>query len=240
MLATGTLAALLLSLCIESVRIWPDYLVYFNAIAGGPASGYRHLVDSSLDWGQDLPALARWLRREAEGRRERVPVYFSYFGSGDPAHYGIDAAQLYSYQDWRRERPLHRLTGGTYCISATMLQSLYTRAPGPWSVRYEAAYQQRRREVEPLGIPPGAGARTSERESAAWRRLADDYEQLRLARLSAYLRHREPDDRIGYSILVFRLTDEEVQEALIGAPAELLAFPAIEGIEMRAAAEGGR
>jgi hypothetical protein len=48
-------------------------------------------------------------------------VYLSYVGSGDPAHYRIGARQICSYQDWRRERPLHDLTGGIYCISATML-----------------------------------------------------------------------------------------------------------------------
>jgi len=50
----------------------------------------------------------------------------------------------------------------------------------------------------------------------------DDFEQLRLARLCAYLRHREPDDQVGYSILIYRLSDRQVQQALLGPPAELL------------------
>src|SRR5262249_51727095 len=41
----------------ESLAIAPHYLAYFNELAGGPSQGYRHLVDSSLDWGQDLPGL---------------------------------------------------------------------------------------------------------------------------------------------------------------------------------------
>ena len=45
----------------ESFAIRPNYLAYFNEVAGGPARGYEHLVDSSVDWGQDLPALKRWL-----------------------------------------------------------------------------------------------------------------------------------------------------------------------------------
>ena len=32
-----------------------------GALAGGPANGYRLLVDSSLDWGQDLKGLKRWI-----------------------------------------------------------------------------------------------------------------------------------------------------------------------------------
>ena len=39
-----------------SIWIWPDYLTYFNLFAGGPRYGYRHLVDSSLDWGQTCKA----------------------------------------------------------------------------------------------------------------------------------------------------------------------------------------
>ena len=35
--------------------IAPHYLSYFNSFCGGPSEGYRYLVDSSLDWGQDLP-----------------------------------------------------------------------------------------------------------------------------------------------------------------------------------------
>jgi len=50
-------------------------------------------------------------------------------------------------------------------------------------------------------------------------------EQLRFARLMAYLRHREPDDQVGWSILIHRLSDAEVQAALDGPPAELVPQP---------------
>jgi len=230
LLATTATVLLLLSLPIEASRIWPHYLAYFNVLAGGPSSGYRHLVDSSLDWGQDLPGLARWLRTAQSARTSPEPVYLSYFGSGDPVHYRIDARQIYSYQDWRLERPLYALTGGIYCISATMLQNVYTRAPGPWAAAYEAAYQRRRIDIERSSFATGEELVPSDRETSTWRRLAGDFDQLRLARLSAYLRRREPDDQIGYSILIFRLTDREVQEALSGPPAELLSRPAVEGL----------
>ena len=228
LVAASVGALLLLSLPIEAVRIWPHYLAYFNVLAGGPSSGYRHLVDSSLDWGQDLPALARWLRT---ARTSPEPLYLSYFGSGDPAHYRIEARQIYSYQDWRRERPLYALSGGIYCISATMLQSVYTRAPGPWAAPYEAAYQQRRSAIERASVAKNDTLVPADRETSGWRRLASDFDELRLARLSTYLRRREPDAQIGYSLLVFRLTDRDVQDALSGPPAELLSRPAIEGLD---------
>jgi hypothetical protein len=41
---------------------------------------------------------------------------------------------------------------------------------------------------------------------------------LRFARLTAYLRQREPDDHVGHSILIYRLTEEDLTEALEGDP----------------------
>jgi hypothetical protein len=40
------------------------------------------------------------------------------------------------------------------------------------------------------------------------------FDDMRLARLVQYLRGREPDDQIGYSILVYRLTDDQVRDAV--------------------------
>jgi hypothetical protein len=60
----------------------PFSLAYFNELALG--RGDRWLSDSNLDWGQDLPALAREL-----SARGNPTVVLSYFGAGDPAAYGI-------------------------------------------------------------------------------------------------------------------------------------------------------
>ena len=48
--ATGGLVAWLV---VSSFSVHPHYLAYFNELAGGPANGWRWLVDSNLDWGQD-------------------------------------------------------------------------------------------------------------------------------------------------------------------------------------------
>jgi hypothetical protein len=54
-----------LALCIwyaaESFMIYPHYLAYFNQIAGGPDNGYNFLIDSNIDWGQDLKGLKLWM-----------------------------------------------------------------------------------------------------------------------------------------------------------------------------------
>jgi hypothetical protein len=55
-----------------------------------------------------------------------------------------------------------------------------------------------------------------------WANLKINYEKLRIARLCAYLRHRTPVAQPGYSILVYRLTDEEAHQAVLGPPVELV------------------
>jgi hypothetical protein len=56
---------------------------------------------------------------------------------------------------------------------------------------------------------------------AQWLNALNDFDELRFARLAAYLRRREPDDNIGHSILVYHLTDADLDRALHGPPPEL-------------------
>ena len=57
-----------------------------------------------------------------------------------------------------------------------------------------------------------------QRPLVAWRNLLAEFDEYRLARLTAYLRRREPDDNVNFSILVYRLTDADVSRALDGPP----------------------
>lgn len=72
-------------LLIDHIMIQPNYLAYFNSFAAGPRNGHKVLLDSNLDWGQDLPGLARWMEEEKVGS-----VDLAYFGHDDPARFGID------------------------------------------------------------------------------------------------------------------------------------------------------
>lgn len=45
----------------SSVWTYPHSLSYFNELAGGPTCGAEHLLDSNIDWGQDLWYLKQWL-----------------------------------------------------------------------------------------------------------------------------------------------------------------------------------
>jgi hypothetical protein len=59
----GRVAPLLLLLWLAGATLWihPHFLSFFNLIAGGPDNGWRALVDSNIDWGQDLARLGAWL-----------------------------------------------------------------------------------------------------------------------------------------------------------------------------------
>ncbi len=213
---TGTAAAALLAWhVVESVSIRPHYLAYFNQLAGGPSNGYKHLADSSLDWGQDLPALHRWLDAARLQRPGASGVYLSYFGTARPGYYGIRATPLAGFIDRRPPEPPVPLAGGVYCISATMLNVISRLFYRP---EYEANYQAALAELVRF-------ARASENDQAwaalmqqtgepYWQQLFVQFDQLRTGRLAAFLRGREPDAMAGYSILIYRLTDEEVSAAL--------------------------
>ncbi len=265
-----TLVALLVLGAAECAWFFPNYLAYFNGLVR-PSNGYRHLVDSSLDWGQDLPAAKAYVDRQLPSSG---PVYFSYFGAASPDYYGVRAFSLYSVTgmdrerrpDWenlfispdhlettlpalRRDWPDHdvlgmmrlgnsevvtlvkkpermRLGAGTYLISATMVQPVnfdLSGPWGPWNPRYEATYQGLKALTEPL-MSPDLGVRRAaaiQRGLASWPPLLERFEEFRFARLAAYLRQREPDDEINYSILVYRLSDTDLASALDGPPAEL-------------------
>ncbi len=202
-------AALAVSLLLawqvrEAVHIYPHYLAYFNPLAGGPENGRFHLVDSSLDWGQDLPGLKAWLDNHPTGE----PVYLSYFGTGEPAYYGIKARRLAFLNNFKFPTHLEKLEPGTYCISATILMEVYGTGHGTWTQREETDYQRLRAALEPVE----SGAH-SEAERAY-------YDALRLARLCQYLRLKKPEADVGYSILIYRLSAGEIAAATGGSLAE--------------------
>jgi 4-amino-4-deoxy-L-arabinose transferase-like glycosyltransferase len=85
-------AQLLLAGCvgwstISSVSLLPHSLSYFNELAGGPENGPRHLLDSNVDWGQDLLFLKQWIDAHPEAR----PLGLAYFKSTElPRSLGIE------------------------------------------------------------------------------------------------------------------------------------------------------
>jgi hypothetical protein len=46
---------------IETSVVHPEYVSFFNFAVGGPSHGDKFLLDSNLDWGQDIAQLANWM-----------------------------------------------------------------------------------------------------------------------------------------------------------------------------------
>ena len=76
--------ACLALLVVESVLAFPNYLGFFNTPSGGPRMGSRYVVDSNLDWGQDLIHLKQYLMNHNISN-----VCLAYFGAAPPEYFGI-------------------------------------------------------------------------------------------------------------------------------------------------------
>jgi hypothetical protein len=99
----------------------PGYLSYFSVLGGGSRGGYRHLLDSNLDWGQDLKRLAAWQR--AHGGE---PVDLAYFGTADPRAYGLRYRKVVWVHDLRPEEPSVRPEPGKLlAVSLNLREGLY-------------------------------------------------------------------------------------------------------------------
>jgi hypothetical protein len=209
---------------------WPATLAYFNQIVPR-GRAHEWLVDSSLDWGQDLDRLGAWLDRHG---RPDEPVYVTYSGAA-PVVAAVPRGEVPGFpRDWGLRQELQP---GIYCVSATALQGIADRPRGPWCRAFEAAYRETGRW---LGDPAARGDEAA--TLALLRSLVRDRDELGLAlcgdaptsgdlviaafnilqagRLKAYLRQREPDLSIGGSILVYRLDAVAIDQALRGLPAE--------------------
>lgn len=202
-------AALCLSV-VEIARIYPHHLAYFNAFVGGPSRGWRHLVDSSLDWGQDAPLLGEWLARE---RRPGEAVYYNVFGQRRMSAYGVYGTEIApGYADTPRRWV--QWGEGIYAVSATMLQDVYSPFSGPWNAEKERNFQALSRDARAsiaVNPEPGLIGTNPDIGPNFW-----TLERLQFARLMNYLRLRTPDAVLGYSIFVHRLEAEEVGTVVAG------------------------
>lgn len=126
---TLTTAVCCLFLLPISLTIHPNYLAYFNQLAGGPDNGWRWVVDSNIDWGQDLVALAGYAHQHPE------PIQAAWLGSAPLSAYGINHATPMPIWPHGKENPTYdpfyppQPAPGTYVISVTQLQGAYLKDP---------------------------------------------------------------------------------------------------------------
>ena len=183
--AIATIGAGLAITLAATAMIHPSYLAYFNAISGGPDRRPPHLIDSNLDWGQDLVGLRRWVDRHPESQ----PIGLAYFGQISP---DVLAARNEGFRwflpparpgrigepqtpDTRGLKGFaKRLTPGVYAVSASLLAGLPFRVYDP----------------APRPIP------------VVWKVEDDGF---------GYFRELTPFANIGHSILLYRVTREQAE-----------------------------
>jgi len=109
-------AALCLLEVAEVVAVHPHYLAFFNRLVGGPKNGYKYLADSNLDWGQDLKRLKKWIDANHVNQ-----INLSYFGSADPAYYGINCTYLLGSPAYLKDKIQDPVLPGLVAVSVNNL-----------------------------------------------------------------------------------------------------------------------
>lgn len=199
---TGRIAGCAAGLWLVGSLAWnhPFSLAYFNELAGGPRRADRWLADSNLDWGQDLKRLAAWSRAHPH-----ESIKLAYFGSADPTAY-LTCTALPSYMSFE---PPAQLAGGTYVISSTILSGTYDELLRP---EYWLRADARRALRELATIAHGAlRADAPDTARAEFELAKQEYPQTLAKVLISRLRGRPPDELIGRTLKVYRLSEDEVQ-----------------------------
>jgi hypothetical protein len=211
--ARSVAAAVLVVSCFVSFALaTPRYLSYFNVVAGGPRGGAKHLVDSNIDWGQDLIRLKRWM--SARGVDE---IDLAYFGTADPRAYDIPFRKVSLLFDFYPELPAVRPASGRYlAASVTLLAGVDPNADRQFAKEllksgvvaraqisaYQSDSESRREQGLPL-VPIADWMVQRGLISADQRRAAEDVVP------SAWLRNvretLQPVDWAGDSIAIYRM-----------------------------------
>jgi hypothetical protein len=121
-------ASLLIWQCLSVVLVYPSFLAYFNEAVGGPGEGGRYVVDSNLDWGQDLRRLRVFV--ETHGIDE---IAVQYFGTS-PERYELGEKLI----PWRSAFGPY---GGWLAVSATVLKVSQAQWDPALGHRIEDSYQ---------------------------------------------------------------------------------------------------
>ena len=116
----------------SSVAAFPQYLSYYNELAGGMEHGYKIAGYSDYDWGQDLKRLAQWTEKQGI-----ETIYLDFFGRAEPNYYlgskympwrGSSWWELYGIE---KQNPRDFPRGNYLAVSASFLPA------GGWAQRGE-------------------------------------------------------------------------------------------------------
>lgn len=121
-------AGLAVWMIVGSIIAYPNYMSYFNETTIG-MNKYDLMVDSSLDWGQDLKRLATYVQ---DNQIDTIKI--DYFGGGVPEYY------ISGVQKWRSG---NGPTTGYLAVSATFYQfsKMFGPQEGKWSYEWLSDYK---------------------------------------------------------------------------------------------------
>ena len=199
---------------IQDLYIFPNYLSYFSPIAGGSSNGYKHLIDSSLDWGQGLYQVKDFLDKNEINNNKS---YIASFSNVPLDALGINSQRLHCCvpQETNFFAPLR---GGIYCLSATMTSMTLDPEYRNWNTKHDIELQKMTKTflyflklIKEINSKHMCLTRKQESELKSF---YNKYNKVRFAKLAYYLRQREPDIIIANSYLIYNLTDEEVHKIL--------------------------
>jgi len=125
----GCLAALAAWWSTTYVNTYPETLTFFNRIVGGPEKGREYLTDSNIDWGQHLKPLKKWMNEHGQKK-----INLAYFGTADPAFYGIDRITLPGHMSMMAKPESKPILPGFVAISETLMSGVY------WSTEAKILY----------------------------------------------------------------------------------------------------
>ena len=125
--AARGVAALALAAALEGVAACPYPLTHFNVASRLLYERHQMLVDSNLDWGQDLRRLKAFM-----DRRGIAEIKLAYFGTASPAHLGLrhqalPALNWYTRYESTTKGDLDLRPGEWVAISATAFVGVYAR-----------------------------------------------------------------------------------------------------------------
>lgn len=178
-----------------------DFLTYLNRTAGRRNLAYYSLSTDNMDWGQ--------AHQQAAKKADFLASYGP-MSEADPSTKQISLLQ------WKND---FKLKGGVYVISSNYINGATPDVfPKEWTQLMEQEYQ-RLKDLFEAGL---LNTKKSDQHSHhAKPKLTHEqwlWMRLRLARICAHLRIREPDTVIGYSMLQYQISDEQVQYILDTPP----------------------
>jgi tetratricopeptide (TPR) repeat protein len=124
-----TAAGLATAIVIQFAAIYPHTLTFFSPLVGGPDRATRYLADSNIDWGQHLNLVKEWMDRNRVDH-----INLAYFGTADPAYYGINATLLPGTPAFDGMAIGKPQLPGYVAVSVNMLSGQYL--PPEWRLYY--------------------------------------------------------------------------------------------------------